>query len=66
MIRDRGARLIPPALGAAVLGLAVAHVVRDDDPVLVELTEASILVVFALVLAVVAVRVDRERLAPSA
>ncbi|WP_277552242.1 sensor histidine kinase [Halobaculum limi] len=50
----------PAAMAVAVVGLAVAHVVVDDDQLAVELVEASILLVFALVLVFVAVRVARE------
>lgn len=62
MNRDRGARRIPAALATLVLGLAVAHVLLDDDALSVEVSEASILLVFAAVLAFVALRVGRERL----
>lgn len=61
MIRDRGVRLFPAALAVTVLGLAVAHVLIDDDPLPVELAEASILLVFAGVLAFVSLRVSHER-----
>lgn len=64
VIRDRGAKLFPAALAAAVLTLAIAHVVVDDDSPAIELAEASILFVFAAVLAFVALRVRRERLDP--
>ncbi|QZP38469.1 ATP-binding protein [Halobaculum magnesiiphilum] len=62
MIRDRGVRLFPPALATAILGLAIGHVLIDEDPFWIELAEASILLVFAGVLAFVAVRVRREQL----
>ena len=61
MTHSRGTRFAPAALAAVVLGLGLAHVVRDDDPLPIELVEASILFVFAGVLAFVALRVHRDR-----
>lgn len=63
VIRDRGAKLFPAALAATVLTVAIVHVVVDDDSPAIELAEASILLVFAAVLAFVAYRVRRDRLA---
>jgi len=64
VIRDRAAELSPAVLATAVLSLGFAHVAIDADPLWVELAEASILLVFAAVLAFVALRIRRDRLGP--
>ncbi|UIO99178.1 HAMP domain-containing histidine kinase [Halobaculum sp. CBA1158] len=64
MNRTGAIRALPALLTGSVLALAAAHVVFDDDRLVIDLAEASILVVFAVALGFVAVRVARDRFAP--
>lgn len=57
---DRHASVPVHALGLVIVGLAVAHVLVDDDPLTAELAEAAILLVFAGATFFVGRRVARE------